>query len=111
MSEQKEKSLVGIGGWLTLYLSGLVVSTFLIGGQALSSSSISVTSLVVLIATIVAWFSLLAKGKWVRTYQIGFNALLGIIGVAAGLYLALVGAGVWIAYWVRSKRVAATYAS
>jgi len=110
MTETK-KDLKGIRGWLLFYLIGpMIFGTGSLLFMMLSSGSFDFVSVGMLIASIVGILAMMSPWTWVRTYHIALNA------VTTGFFLlvnvaipAAIGTGIWVAYWLVSKRVKATY--
>ncbi len=120
-----EKSLVGIKGWLLLYaiVVGLQASSLLGKVMAQWRSDVylgvgdRLTTIFFFIAYLVGLYFLLEVRKPItRKYHIGLNcfwaATLLLLAALMGdldLWADCVAMSIWAAYWVRSKRVRATY--
>ena len=115
-----ESDLVSIKGWLLLYAILLALRTaFLLGMQWDDISDVTERLIGILALTVflVALYLLIVVRRPItRYYHIGLNcffaaifAWMAILTLTLGPLATCAGHSIWAVYWIRSKRVRATY--
>ena len=115
-----ESDLVSIKGWLLLYAILLALRTaFLLGMQWDDISDVTERLIGILALTVflVALYLLIVVRRPItRYYHIGLNcffaaifAWMAILTLTLGSLATCAGHSIWAVYWIRSKRVRATY--
>ena len=105
-----DDSLKGIRGWLLFYLIGPTILGYTSGIIGLILSDAAPIALFVGIAGLLSVWSIFQKERsWVPGIHVLLNAVWGILALISGNWAGSVAAGLWIWYWIVSRRVKNTY--
>lgn len=120
-AQPTERSIVGIAGWLFLYLIKLAIGVILVVIEILRTvldlEDLAIAVTVLIIVLIGLYMLVLVRKPITRHYHIGINCLAAALYIATMIvepfspyWLSMIAESViWTIYWKISKRVHATY--